>query len=74
MSIGVAHAAMSGPTHADQLVTHADEAMYASKGAGKNRVMLRQRKGVGLPGETAPIALPAAAMRESAKLDRADAA
>jgi hypothetical protein len=36
--------------------------------------MLRQRKGVGLPGETAPIALPAAAMRESAKLDRADAA
>lgn len=74
MSIGVSHAELSRPAHADQLVTHADEAMYAAKSAGKSRVMLRQRKGVGLPGETAPIALPAAAMRESAKIDRADAA
>jgi diguanylate cyclase (GGDEF)-like protein len=72
MSIGVAHVKLSRPAHADQLVTHADEAMYAAKSAGKNRVMLRLRKGVGLPGE--PLALPMATTNEPSATQAKDAA
>jgi diguanylate cyclase (GGDEF)-like protein len=46
MSIGVSHINLSRPISGDQLVTHADEALYAAKQAGKNRVMLRESSGV----------------------------
>ncbi len=45
MSIGIAHIALSRPASAEQLLRHADEAMYAAKAAGKQRVMLRQGDG-----------------------------
>jgi PleD family two-component response regulator len=49
MSIGVAHITISLPANAEQLITHADEAMYAAKAAGKQRVMLRQADGHCVP-------------------------
>ena len=49
MSIGLSHINLSKPANADQLVTHADEAMYAAKSAGKQRVMIRAADGVYLP-------------------------
>jgi diguanylate cyclase (GGDEF)-like protein len=49
MSIGVAHITISQPANAEQLITHADEAMYAAKAAGKQRVMLRQTDGRCVP-------------------------
>jgi diguanylate cyclase (GGDEF)-like protein len=72
MSIGISHSHQSRPAHADQLVTHADEAMYAAKSAGKNRVMVKQRKGIGLPGE--PLALPMAIAKDGDARPAADAA
>lgn len=41
MSIGVAHVDLSRPVSPEQLIAHADEAMYAAKAAGKCRVVLR---------------------------------
>lgn len=46
MSIGIAHIDESRPTNAEQLVSHADEAMYAAKSMGKHCVMMRQGGGV----------------------------
>lgn len=49
MTIGLAHVHLSRPTNANQLVTHADEALYAGKSTGKNRVMARGDDGVFVP-------------------------
>jgi diguanylate cyclase (GGDEF)-like protein len=49
MSIGLSHINLSKPASAEQLVSHADEAMYAAKSAGKQRVMIRAADGVYLP-------------------------
>lgn len=46
MSIGMSHVNLSRPINAQELVSHADEAMYAAKWAGKQRVMVRDRDGV----------------------------
>lgn len=45
MSIGVSHLTLSRPLNAEQLVSHADEALYAAKAAGKQRVMVREHDG-----------------------------
>jgi GGDEF domain-containing protein len=45
MSIGISHIMLSRPASAEQLLRHADEAMYAAKAAGKQRVMMRQTDG-----------------------------
>ena len=49
MSIGLSHINLSRPVNAEQLVSHADEAMYAAKSAGKQRVMIRAADGVHVP-------------------------
>lgn len=49
MSLGLAHINVSRPINAEQLVSHADEAMYAAKAAGKQRVMIRGADGVYAP-------------------------
>ena len=46
MSIGVAHTRLSAPADTEELVHHADEALYAAKSSGKGRVMSRDRNGV----------------------------
>ena len=48
-SIGLAHINLTRPVNAEQLVSHADEAMYAAKYAGKQRVMVRGSDGVYVP-------------------------
>lgn len=45
MSIGVSHTDLSRPSHAEQLVMHADEAMYAAKSAGKQCIMVKEMDG-----------------------------
>jgi len=49
MSIGLSHIGLTRPINAEQLVSHADEAMYAAKFAGKQRVMVRGTDGVHTP-------------------------
>jgi diguanylate cyclase (GGDEF)-like protein len=49
MSIGVAHISMSRPANADQLLIHADEALYAAKTSGKRRVMMCESTGKCVP-------------------------
>ncbi len=46
MSIGISHIDLSRPINASQLVTHADEALYAAKGAGKQCAMMHESEGV----------------------------
>ena len=46
MSIGVAQVDLSKPVNTEELIRHADEALYAAKAAGKNRVMVRDQIGV----------------------------
>ena len=45
MSIGLAHAHLSTPSTPEQLVSHADEAMYAAKAAGKSGIMMKRKNG-----------------------------
>jgi diguanylate cyclase (GGDEF)-like protein len=49
MTIGLAHTHLSRAVNATALVAHADEALYAGKARGKNRVMERRRDGVYVP-------------------------
>lgn len=41
MTIGVAHLELSRPANADELVRHADEALYEGKARGRGRVLVR---------------------------------
>jgi diguanylate cyclase (GGDEF)-like protein len=45
MSIGVSHIDLSRPINSDQLVMHADEAMYSAKLAGKHGAMIYRGDG-----------------------------
>ena len=45
MSVGVAHWELTKPVNADELVRHADEAMYAAKEDPNRRVMIRTASG-----------------------------
>ena len=49
MTIGMSHIDLSRPVNAEQLVSHADEALYAGKSRGKGRVMIRDADGVYAP-------------------------
>ena len=46
MSIGIAHVDLSCPSNAQQLIRHADEAMYAAKSSPECQAMIRDVKGV----------------------------
>lgn len=46
MSIGIAHVDLSSPANAQQLIHHADEAMYAAKSSPECQAMIRDVKGV----------------------------
>ncbi len=46
MSVGVAAARLSRPADPQELIRHADEALYAAKAAGKGRIMVRGEDGV----------------------------
>ena len=58
MSIGIAHIDLSRPADAEQLIQHADEAMYAAKSAASSRAMLRDTDGVFAPSSGERIAAP----------------
>lgn len=55
MSIGIAHIEHSRPASAEQLVRHADEAMYAAKNAHATQIMLRHAEGMTRIDAEAPI-------------------
>jgi PleD family two-component response regulator len=42
VSMGLASVGMNKPDHADQLVSFADESLYAAKRAGKDRLVVSQ--------------------------------
>ena len=46
MSIGVAHWQTTKPVNADELVRHADEAMYLAKNDPKKRVVISDRSNI----------------------------
>ena len=46
ISIGVAQIDSSLPTSSEELIRHADEALYAAKAAGKGRIMVRSGDGI----------------------------
>ena len=46
MSIGVAQINQSRPVNTEELIRHADEALYAAKASGKGRIMVRGHEGV----------------------------
>ncbi|UCD75957.1 MAG: diguanylate cyclase [Phycisphaerales bacterium] len=46
LSLGISQIDLSRPVDANQLINHADEALYAAKSAGKARAVLRLRDGV----------------------------
>jgi diguanylate cyclase (GGDEF)-like protein len=46
MSIGVAQIDESDPKSSEELIHHADEALYAAKAAGKGRIMRRDLNGI----------------------------
>jgi diguanylate cyclase (GGDEF)-like protein len=46
MSIGVAQIDASDPKSSEELIHHADEALYAAKAAGKGRIMRRDLNGI----------------------------
>lgn len=45
MSIGIAHGQLSRPANIDELIKHADDALYTAKAEGKHRVMIRRGDG-----------------------------
>jgi PleD family two-component response regulator len=45
MSIGIAHVHLSRPANIDDLIKHADDALYTAKAEGKRRVMIRRADG-----------------------------
>ncbi len=49
MSIGIATVHHSGPQSADDLIEHADTALYAAKAAGKSTIMVREAAGGSVP-------------------------
>ena len=58
MSIGIAHVDLSHPTNAEQLIQHADEAMYAAKSDAATSVMIREADGVFAPSSRARFESP----------------
>ena len=58
MSIGIAHIDLSRPANAEQLIRHADEAMYAAKSDAASRAMIRDADGVYAPSSGERIAAP----------------
>jgi len=46
MSIGVAQIDASRPVNSEELIRHADEALYAAKASGKGCIMVRGRDGI----------------------------
>ena len=57
MSIGVAQIDASRPVSSEELIRHADEALYAAKNSGKDCIMVRDSDGIH-PAETPPGDVP----------------
>ncbi len=53
MSIGLAQIDASRPVNTEELIRHADEALYAAKASGKGCIMVRDRSGIH-PAESPP--------------------